>query len=438
MRSGVQFPPGAPMNKISNSFGKLLFIIIIFCIGLGVGKQYFNKPQPTNQAEKNTPKAFISEVYDKIKENYWDNISDVQLLDLFQLALQKNGASSQVAKIDSKDKLLNLLTESLKSIDEGKRNQFVANVAGSVLASLSPVGRSGLYTQKQEEQLKNTVSNINPGKDLYQDLGVKKDASAEAIAQAYQKQSEALAKDQSPQAQEKLKQISYAKDVLTKTETKSTYDQNKAEPTIFAKIITPGILYIQFKKFSPTSYDEFVRTFESFKTDASLNSLIFDLRDNIGGAIDATVYFLGNFIGINQNAFDFYHKGEYLPFKTPRDKLPSITKYKQVVILVNNQTQSSAEMMAASLKKYRVGVVLGASTKGWGTVEKVFPLDNQFDSSQKFSLFLVHSITLRDDNQPIEGRGVDPDINIKDAAWEQQLFSYFRNQQLNEAVKQII
>jgi len=90
-------------------------------------------------------------------------------------------------------------------------------------------------------------------------------------------------------------------------------------------------------------------------------------------------------------------------------------------------------MMAAAFKKYHIGVVLGTPTKGWGTVERVFPLENQFDPSQKYSMFLVHSVTLREDNQPIEGRGVEPDININ-SDWQKQLFIYFRNQELAQAI----
>ena len=378
---------------------KVIAVIIIFSLGFAIGTKKISRPIQEN---KNTPQAFIAEVTDKIKANYWDNISDAQLKDMFKMATQQNGG--EVNK------------------------ETAAKIAQTVLASLNPQGRSGLYTTKQEEQLKNTVSNINPEKDLYKDLGVNKESSKGAIEQAFQNKVRA-----EPQ---KAKELSYAKDVLTRQDTKARYDQNQVEPTIFTKIIS-STLYMQFKKFSPTSYDEFIKAFDSYKDDQTLTGLIFDLRGNIGGAIDATAYFLGNFIGKNQYAFDFYHKGEYEPFKTPTDKLPSITKYKQMVILIDNNTQSSAEMMTASLKKYHVGIVLGTPTKGWGTVEKVFPLDNQFEAANKYSLFLVHSITLRDDNLPIEGRGVEPDINIKNTIWEQQLFSYFRNQQLILAIKSV-
>ncbi len=422
-------------------FKKLLTIGLIFALGIAVGYGYFSKNQhlPTASvlAEKNTPKAFVSEVYDKIKDNYWNNISDAELLDLFKLSIDKNGGLVTVPKFESKKQMLDVLPKATTGMNKDDQNKFLASVVGSVLATLAPAGRSGLYTQKQEQQLNNTVANINPQKDLYKDLGVAKGASAAAVAKAYQEKADQLASDSSQQAKDQLKAIAYAKDTLTKPDTKAQYDQNKVEPTIFASVIEPETLYIQFKKFSPTSLDEFQKAFEDNKANANLTSTIIDLRGNIGGAIDATAYFLGFFLGKNQTAFEFYHKGDYLPFKTPTDKLASIQKFKQVVVLIDQNTQSSAELMAAAFKKFHIGVLVGVPTKGWGTVEKVFPLDNQISTTEKYSIFLVHSITLRDDNQPIEGRGVDPDISIKDPNWQQNLLQYFRNTNLVDAVKSV-
>lgn len=423
-------------------FKKFIVLVIIFSIGVAAGYGYFSKiqnPKSTDSTNygKNTQyvglspnKAFVSEIYDKIKENYWENITDTQLLDLFKLSIEKNTGQIQANKFKGKDELLKIV--------QNINQKDLVNIVSSVLASLQPTGRSGLFTEKQEIALKNTVQNVNPEKDLYKDLGLNKGATEDEVQKVFQKQAEELKKQSSPEAKEKLKQLTYAKEVLTEKDTKQRYDQAQIEPTIFTKIVAPGIFYLQFKKFSPTSLDEFQKAFETYKDDTNLYGLILDLRGNIGGAIDATAYFMGYFLGKNQYAFDFYKKGEYLPFKTPTDKLPSISKYKQVVVLIDNNTQSSAEMMAASLKKYHVGVVLGVPTKGWGTVERVFPLDNQISKEEKYSMFLVHSITLRDDNLPIEGRGVKPDINIMDSNWQQQLYSYFRNQELIDAILSIL
>lgn len=410
------------------SFKKLLLVAAIFALGAGFGHWYLGKinfPQKLVQEEKNTPKAFLSETYDKIKENYWETLTDEQLTSMFKNASSALG-NPLSSEILTKDELI-------KKLDKEKAVKLVAHV----LANLQPIGRSGLFGQKQEQELKNTVSNINPDKDLYKDLGLSKGASEEVVTQAYEKKEEELKKEQTPQAQEQLKQIAYAKEVLTKKESKQRYDAGGVEPTIFTKVIGP-VLYLQFTKFSPTSLEEFQQAFDAHKDNAALDSLIFDLRGNVGGAIDATALFLGFFLGKNQLAFEFYKKGDFLPFRTPTEKLPTLPKYKQIVVLIDGSTQSSAEMMAATFKKYHLGVVLGDKTKGWGTVERIFPLDNQIDPKEKYSMFLVHSITLRDDNQPIEGRGVEPDINIQDSNWQQQLFSYFRNQDIINAVKSLI
>lgn len=414
-----------------SSFKNFLLVLVIFSLGVGFGYKYVANIQNKSSVsiEKNTPyvglspnKAFISEIYDKIKENYWNNISDAELLALFKLSIEKNGGSVTVAKFENKVKLLDAIN---------KNRLDLPAVAQSVLSSLGPSGRSGLYTQKQEEQLKNTVSNINPEKDLYKDLGLAKGASEAAVEQAHKKLSASASAEQ-------LKQLTYAKETLTKKDQKEKYDKAGIEPTIFTKVPFPAVLYVQFKKFSPTSLEEFQKAFESYKDNSELNALIFDLRGNVGGAIDATAYFLGFFLGKGQYAFDFYHKGEYLPFKTQTDKMASITRFKQVVVLIDQNSQSSSEMLAASLKKYHAGVLVGVPTKGWGTVERVFPLDNQISEKEKYSIFLVHSITLRDDNLPIEGRGVDPDINIKDSTWPQKLLLYFNNQALVNAVKEVL
>jgi hypothetical protein len=49
---------------------------------------------------------------------------------------------------------------------------------------------------------------------------------------------------------------------------------------------------------------------------------------------------------------------------------------------------------------------------------------------------MVHSVTLRDDGQPIEGRGVEPMIYLSDSKWPNKLLSYFNYPVLIEAVKE--
>jgi carboxyl-terminal processing protease len=170
---------------------------------------------------------------------------------------------------------------------------------------------------------------------------------------------------------------------------------------------------------------------------STLDTLIFDLRGNVGGAIDQLPYFLGPFIGPESYAYQFFHQGIKEDFKTKTGWLNSLVRYKKVIVLIDNEAQSTAEVTAAALKKYNVGLVLGTTTKGWGTVERVIPMDNQFSEKEKFSMFLVHRVTLRDDGQPIEGRGVDPQVSIKDPNWKKEVMTRFNDSELVKAIEEI-
>ncbi len=93
--------------------------------------------------------------------------------------------------------------------------------------------------------------------------------------------------------------------------------------------------------------------------------------------------------------------------------------------------------MASVLKKYNVGVLVGTTTKGWGTIEKVFSIENQIDEDEVSSMFLVHRVTLREDGQAIEGQGVDPMVSFNDKNWKRELSKYFGDTAIIEAVSEV-
>jgi carboxyl-terminal processing protease len=201
-------------------------------------------------------------------------------------------------------------------------------------------------------------------------------------------------------------------------------------------LISPKVAYIKIDRFSPVTFEEFQKDAAKLDQGDELDSLIIDLRNNIGGAIDLLPYFLGPFIGPDQYAYEFYHQGDKIPFKTKVGWLESLFRYKKVIILVNEKTESSAEVMAATLKKYNVGVVVGTNTKGHGTIERLIPLETQISPTEKFSLFLVENLTLRDDGQPIEEKGIQPHVNINEDNWGIQLQGYFNFIPLIKAVEE--
>lgn len=424
----------------------LLFLLVLILLASGFAGGWLAKEKLAGKP-RNSPTephlAFLDEVYQVISQNYWEKISDDQLGQLFLAAAQKLGGSpsqsSAVGKNFAKENLFQALEKFLKSVPEEKKSDFVAQVADLVLANLAPAGRSRLYTQKEEKALAENVNNVT-SEDFYQVLEVPKEASSEAITQAFQEKSAALEKEaeKSPTAAAQLKKVKKAYQTLTDSASRQLYDQAGIEPTIEYKLLTPDILHLHLKKISPTSLDELKRVTEKFDKEGGPTTLVFDLRDNIGGSLDILPYLLGPFIGPDSEALRLYHQGEKQAFRTQTGWLPSLVRYKKVVILINENTQSSAEAMAAALKKHNVGVLLGTPTKGWGTVERVFPLTQQPSQSNKYSIFMVHSLILADDGQPIEGRGITPTIDIRSPEWKKQLQTYFNYPELVSKLDQLI
>lgn len=425
-------------------FKFIIFAGIGVLIGGGVSAGLYRQYQPQDLTASivtpvplSAPQAFIGELYDLIQKNYWDKITDEQLSLLFQLGSSKIASSS--FELVSKDKVgvLALVDKATAQMDASKQNDFTSKVANIVLVNLKPFGRSSLYTAEQKKALIDAVSNVDHTKDLYQDLGLAKGASTSAVEKAYEQKTAELKKDKSPEAGKRLEAVAYAHKVLTSATAKTTYDKVGAEPTVFSKMLTPKIAYVRIQQISPQTYDEFIKTADGITDAPGLTTLVLDLRDNIGGVIDAIPYFMGPFIGPNQYAYDFFHQGDYVPYKTKVGFLPSLAKYKHMIVLINDKTQSSAEVMAASLKKYHAGIVVGTKSKGWGTIEQIMPLSSSLGNDKTYSVLIVQSITLREDNQPIEGRGVDPNVLITEKGWEKALLEYINDASLTQVVGQV-
>jgi hypothetical protein len=412
----------------------LLVVVILFGGGLGAGKIVWVDKDKSEKVEVNKDKyvAFSLEIWDKIKENFWEKISDDELSGIYLAAVDKLSGVSNSLKSKDREGVEKLLESILKEIDDSKKKEFSATLGDMVLANLKPFERSRLYSQKQEKELSNNVNNINPNSNYFEELGVSEKASDKEIAMAFEEKSQ-----QATTAAQKA-EVEKAFEVLKDEESRKTYAVSGVEPTIEYKLVSPRIFHVHLTKFSPTTLEEFARVTEKVDKGTELDTLIFDLRGNIGGAIDGLPYFLGPFIGADNYGYQFYHQGEKEDYVTKTGWMNSLVRYNKVVILIDENSQSTAEVMAASLKKYNVGVVVGTTTKGWGTVERVIPLDNQIAEDEIFSIFLVHRITLREDGQPIEGLGVEPNISIKSSSWKNELLARYNYPEIVTVVDEIL
>ena len=428
----------------------LLGILILGAIAIGGYVSYKNyalfsfldKEEEKPVESKDAYTDLVMESYYKTQENFWRTLEDKDLTDLYLQALRKTLEKPSLELSSSTPKAVRELFEiELNNItDTNERKEITLQTIQVVLYNLPPQGRNKLFTKAEETKLRNRVANIDENKDLYQALELEKGASSTEIEEAFKKKSEILAASSSKEAKEKLKEVKYAKEVLTDTENKRRYDENQIEPTISEKLLHGIVLYMDIEKIAPTTLEEFVNIASKVVASDQPQYLIIDLRGNEGGALDFAPYFLGIFKGPNQYAADLFQQGERKPLRSPEGipKIKELQNFKDIVVLTDKQTQSTAELLAAVLKRYNMATIVGQTTKGWGSVENTFPLETQIEEDESYSLFLVHSLTLREDQQPIESNGVIPDVSTDGINWQTNLSKYIENSSLKKAVIEVI
>lgn len=150
---------------------------------------------------------------------------------------------------------------------------------------------------------------------------------------------------------------------------------------------------------------------------AGMQGLILDLRNNGGGSLADAVEMAGLFI----------EQGPIVQVKTASgkavvldDRDAQVQYGGPLVILVNSNSASASEILAAAMQDYKRAVIVGSSTFGKGTVQQFFELDEalpaQFNPYKPFgALKLTTQKFYRINGGTTQLRGVTPDVVLPDA-----------------------
>ncbi|MCH7750615.1 MAG: S41 family peptidase [Planctomycetes bacterium] len=136
----------------------------------------------------------------------------------------------------------------------------------------------------------------------------------------------------------------------------------------------PRIGYVQIIKFGDKTEAELTRALETI-TSEGVESLILDVRDNYGGALDAAVGISDLFLRAGQPIVTTRGRdGE------TRDRFVSTGRgrYTQIplVVLINQNSASASEILAACLQDYGRATIIGQRTYGKGTVQRLLRVES--------------------------------------------------------------
>lgn len=165
--------------------------------------------------------------------------------------------------------------------------------------------------------------------------------------------------------------------------------------------------HIRLTQFFPNSPEALKEMLQQVIDDGA-EGLILDIRDNDGGTLNAVVEIASMFLDSEEQDLVLYVQkgdGSRTNWKI-RDV--GIAKSMPMVILVNERSASSSEVLAGALQDYKRATVIGTTTFGKGSVNIMRPLSNGG------GLYITIAHWYTPFGRIIQGEGLTPDIEVTD------------------------
>src|SRR5262245_57308868 len=147
------------------------------------------------------------------------------------------------------------------------------------------------------------------------------------------------------------------------------------------------IAYIRLFGFNTATAESVAREVMQAEQDMgeSMRGLILDLRDNPGGVLDQSVDVADLFVDSGRIVST---RGRNPDSRRNYDATPGdIINGKPIVVLVNGDSASASEIVAAALQDDDRAVIVGSNSYGKGTVQRVIDLPNKGEMSVTWARF---------------------------------------------------
>lgn len=158
--------------------------------------------------------------------------------------------------------------------------------------------------------------------------------------------------------------------------------------------------YMRLKEFNALARKDLVIAMKRLQ-DMGASSFILDLRDNLGGLVQAGIEIAKLFLNEGETVIYTVGRDQQYQNTVVADTAPLVTA--PVVVLVNNKTASASEIVASSLHDNCRAVLVGERTFGKGLIQSVFEL---LDGS---GVVVTVGKYVTPNHRDINGNGIEPD-----------------------------
>lgn len=170
-------------------------------------------------------------------------------------------------------------------------------------------------------------------------------------------------------------------------------------PTVTLEMMDNGIAYIEIQEFDSVSIDQFADALATAKG-SGMKGMILDLRGNPGGSLDAVVEMARMILPEGMVVYTEDKNGKRKEYTCDGERQLQVP----LVVLVDGNSASAAEIMAGAIKDYGLGTLVGTTTFGKGIVQQIVPfLDG---SAVKITISAYYT----PNGNNIHGTGIEPNI----------------------------
>lgn len=189
-----------------------------------------------------------------------------------------------------------------------------------------------------------------------------------------------------------------------------------SEPSVSGKMLENKIGYIELSTFVEKTPEDFNKELNKLKKQ-HMKALIIDLRDNGGGLVDKCCEVADTLIGEGTIVYTQDRDGNKETQKSDAKKLGL-----PIVLLTNENTASSAEILTGAILGNKAGISVGTKTFGKGIVQSVISLKD----GSGYKLTTEQYFT--PDGKTIHKKGIKPTIEEKDTEKQlQRAIDYIEN-----------
>lgn len=180
-------------------------------------------------------------------------------------------------------------------------------------------------------------------------------------------------------------------------------------PNLQAKMTEDDVGHIRLLSFGRRAGEQVKREVRRLVRDGA-KGIVLDLRDNGGGLFSEAIEVASAFIEDGEIVIYRDGKDDDITYEAEGEAFEDLP----VVVLVNEGTASSSEIVAGAMQDRDRAVIIGTETYGKGSVQEVVPLADASAVKVTTAAYLTPS------GKSLDGRGIVPDVEI-DADPKEQL-----------------